>query len=168
VTVYVTRALGHAREKRFKDRRVVEVPVAWDEASRRRLRRAAVDGSDVAIDLPDATYLADGTVVHDDGNRILVIRRRPEPALVVRFDPELPRERVIEQALAVGHAFGNQHVPVEVDGDEAHVPLTTSEAVARQTVEALALEGVTTTVTELALGSVKPLSGGHGHAHDHA
>ncbi|MDQ6818135.1 MAG: urease accessory protein UreE, partial [Actinomycetota bacterium] len=133
MTVYVTGVLGHAREERFKDRRVVGVPVAWDEASKRRLRRAAADGSDVAIDLPDATYLAEGTVLHDDGNRILVIRRQLEPTLVVRFDPELPRDRVIEQALAVGHAFGNQHVPLEVESGEVRVPLTTSEAVARAT-----------------------------------
>jgi urease accessory protein len=165
VTVYATDVLGHVGEDRFEDRQVVDLPVAWDEASRRRLRRVAADGTDVAIDIPSGEYLADGTVIHDDGERVIAVRRSPEPALVVRFDSTLPRERAIEQALAVGHAFGNQHVPVEVEGGEAHVPLTTSEAVARATVAALALEGVTTTVTEVALGSVKPLSGGHGHGH---
>lgn len=167
MTVHATGVLGHASEERFRDRRSVGVPVAWDEASRRRLRRTAADGTDVAIDLPDGSYLADGSVVHDDGDRVLVIERPPEPALVVRFDPGLPRERLIAQAVALGHVFGNQHVPLEVEGGEARIPLTTSETVARATVDALALEGATATVREVALGSGQPLSAGAGHVHDH-
>jgi urease accessory protein len=167
MTVQITKLLGHVQEPRFTGRRVVEVPVAWDEASRRRLRRAAADDTDVAIDLEDGDYLRDGAVLADDGERVLVVTRPLEPALVVRFDLRLSTSRLVEQALAVGHAFGNQHVPVDVVGGEARVPLTTSEAVARATVEALELEGATLTVAGVALGARQPLSIGHGHQHEH-
>jgi len=141
------------------------VPVAWDEASRRRLRRSAEDGSDVAIELAGGGYLADGAVLHDDGERVLAVVRPPEPALVVRFDPALAPGQLVAQALALGHAFGNQHVPVDVEDGEARVPLTTSAAVARATVEALELEGVTVEVAELPLGRLRPLPVGHAHRH---
>jgi len=86
VTLYVTGLLGRVDESRFAGRRVVPVLVAWDEASRRRLRRDASDGTDVAIDLEPGGYLADGTVLDDDGERVVVVQRPPERALVIRLD----------------------------------------------------------------------------------
>jgi urease accessory protein len=167
VTIHVTHPLGSVDEPRFAGRRVVEVPVAWDEASRRRLRRAAADGTDVAIDLPSGHYLADGAVLFDDGERVLAVTRRPEPALLVRLDMSLPPQRLADQALRLGHAFGNQHVPVDVEEGVARVPLTTTEAIARATVEALGLDGVTIDVADVALGRLGPLSTGHTHGHEH-
>jgi urease accessory protein len=167
VTLYVTGLLGRVDESRFAGRRVVPVLVAWDEASRRRLRRDASDGTDVAIDLEPGGYLADGTVLDDDGERVVVVQRPPERALVIRLDSDLPIARLVAQAVAVGHAFGNQHVPVDLDGGEVRVPLTTSEAIARATVEALSLEGAVVSVDEVALGMIGPLTGGRAHAHHH-
>jgi urease accessory protein len=165
VTVFVNQLLGDVWQAEFAGRRVVEVPVAWDEASRRRLRRTASDGTDVAIDIGPNSYLADGAVLDDDGQRVLVVARSREPALLVRFDLSLPGDQLVEQATAVGHAFGNQHVPVDVAAGEVRVPLTTSEHVARATVDGLGLDGVTMTVSEVALGARAPLSVGHGHGH---
>jgi urease accessory protein len=160
--------LGDEHDPGFAGRRVECVAVAWDVASKRRLRRDTDAGTDVAIDLPRGSYLADGAVLHDDGERIVVVRRRPEPALVVCFDPSAPPEQLVDQALRLGHAFGNQHVPVDIHGAEAHVPLTTSEAVARATVEALGLSAVRVEVAPVALGRGRPLAVGHGHGHEHA
>jgi urease accessory protein len=165
VTVYVQRLLGRQDQPRFAARRVVAVMVAWDEAGRRRLRRTAEDESDVAIDLEHGGYLADGTVLDDDGERILVVRRTSEPALVIRLDLCLPPERLLAQALVVGHAFGNQHVPIDLEDREIRVPLTTSETVARGTVEGLSLEGAAVSVEDVALGKSRPLAGGRGHTH---
>jgi urease accessory protein len=165
VTVRVSELLGRVEDSGFSGRRVVEVPVAWDEASRRRLRRTAADGTDVTIDLAGGAYLADGVVLADDGERVLAVARLAEPALVVHFDLSLPPARLVQQALAVGQAFGNQHVPIDVAPGEARIPLTTSEPIARATVEALELEGARLAIAEVALGATRPLSAGHAHAH---
>jgi urease accessory protein len=164
MTLYVNLPLGHIDEPRFAGRRIVGVSVAWDEALRRRLRRQAADGTDVAIDLDRAAFLADGLVLDDDGKRVIVVSRPLEQALVVRFDLSLPPERLLAQAVAVGHAFGNQHVPVDLVGGEVRVPLTTSEEIARTTVEALFLEGAVVSVEDVALGRSEPMSAGHAHA----
>lgn len=156
---------GSVHDRPLRDRRVVSVPVAWDEASRRRLRRTAADGTDVAIELDDGGYLADGAVLDDDGQRVLVVVRSPEPALIVRLDLTLAPAELAAQAVALGHAFGNQHVPVDLEGAEVRIPLTTSEAVARATVEALGLRGAQVTASEVALGRAAPLSLGHAHQH---
>lgn len=165
MTLFARAILGRQQEPRFAARRVERVEVAWDEASKRRLRRTSDAGTDVAVDLPRGTYLADGAVLYDDGERIIVASRRPERALIVRFDASASPEQLLEQALRLGHAFGNQHVPVDIEGDEAHVPLTTSEAVARATVDALQLSAVRIAVAPVALGRERPLSVGHAHEH---
>lgn len=165
MTVHVCRLLGSIDEPEFRGRRRVDVPVAWDEASRRRLRRDAADGTDVAIELEDGGYLFDGVVLDDDSSRVLVVSRPPQPALVVTLDLSLPATELVSQALLIGHAFGNQHAPADVDGAEIRIPLITSEASARKTVAALGLERVSVSVREVALGRLAPLSIGHPHRH---
>jgi len=103
MTVRVEQLLGPVEDQRFRARRRVDVAVAWDEASRVRLRREAADGTDVIIDLSEGAYLFDGAVLHDDGARVLAVSRRLERALVVRLDLELAADKLVAQALLIGH-----------------------------------------------------------------
>lgn len=155
--------LGRRDEPRFAGRRVEPLRVDWDEAAKRRLRRETDSGTDVAIALPRGSYLSDGAVLDDDGRRIIVAERREERALVVSFDTGIPAQRLAEQALRLGHAFGNQHAPVEIDGAEVRVALTTSEEIARATVDGLGLDAVRTEVRSVALARDRPLGAGHDH-----
>ncbi|MDX6567049.1 MAG: urease accessory protein, partial [Gaiellales bacterium] len=85
--------------------------------------------------------------------------------LVIRLSDELGVDERVERAALLGHAFGNQHVPVDVEGGDLRVPLTTSEAVARFTVEALGMSGLRVTVEDVALARRTPLHAkGHGHS----
>lgn len=163
--VRVTALLGRRDEPRYQGRAVDALPVSWAEASKRRLRRTTSGGADVAIDVPRGTYLSDGAVLADDGARIIVIARAPEEALVLTLPDE--RDAVIRAAALVGHAFGNQHVPIDVHDGTIRVPLTTSEEIARATVAALGLTGVGVSVERVALAAEAPMLGGHGHGHDH-
>jgi urease accessory protein len=136
--------------------------------SKRRLRKATDAGTDIAVDLPRGSYLTDGAVLHDDGERLVIAQRTPEPALVVRFDAAAPAERLVSQAFALGYAFGNRHVPVEVERGEAGIPLTTGEDVARRTVQALGLDVVRVEIASVALGRDRPLLVGHAQSSDEA
>lgn len=156
--------IGRADEPRFAGRRVERIHVSWDEASKRRLRRRTDAGTDVAVTLPRDAYLADGDVLDDDGARIVVVHRPPERALVVRIDPDADAVDRLRAAACIGHAFGNQHVPLEIDGDEVRVPVTTSESIALHTVVALGLTVVQVGIEPVALGVTRPLLGG-GHHH---
>jgi urease accessory protein len=165
MTLRVARLLGSAEDPKFRGRHRVGVEVAWDEAGRRRLRREAADGTDVVIDLDDGEYLYDGAVLSDDGSRVLVVVRPLERALVVRLDLELPAEDLVAQALLIGHAFGNQHAPADIEGAEIRIPLITSEATARATIDLLSLDRVSVAIRDVALGRLAPLSTGHSHRH---
>jgi hypothetical protein len=56
-------------------------------------------------------------------------------------------------------------VPWGVERQEARVPPTTSEAVARATVEALGLAGVEASSELVALGRERPMPAGHSQGH---
>jgi urease accessory protein len=161
----VASLLGDADEPRFDGRRRESVPVPEADAAKRRLRLSSETGADVAIDLPRGTYLHDGAVLHDDGERILVVERPLEEALVIRFAPSLGHDALVEAAARIGHAFGNQHVPIEVVDGAVLVPITTSAELASETVRALHLEGLEAEHARVKLGRRRPLS--HGSAHEH-
>jgi urease accessory protein len=159
--------LGSSDDPRFAGRRIEELPLDWAEASKGRLRRRGEAGTDIAIDLPRGGYLADGAVLADDGERIVVVRRRRERALVVHLDAAAGQETLVRAAVLLGHALGNQHAPVEIEGLELRVPLTTSEEVALATVQRLGLTGARTEIAEVALGAHGPLAAGHAHGGGH-
>lgn len=168
-TVLVQSLIGHVGDPAFGARPADVVLLDSTEAAKRRLRRRSERGRDVALDLPRGTFLAAGAVLADFGDEILVAARRPERVLVASFAPGLDRDLLCRQALALGHALGNQHVPIEVAGGELRIPVTTSEEVLAAAVRRLGLEGLELRWADVPLAERHPLAGhGHGHEHGHA
>lgn len=162
--IAVREIVGDASEARFAGRTTDKLQVAWSDAGKSRLRLRTEAGDDVGISLRRGTYLRHGAVVADNGERIIVVERESEEALIARFSPELPAEAIVAAATRLGHAFGNQHVPIEVEGIEARIPITTSRQIVADTVNALELTGVSCEFVQARLGCEQPLSGGS-HAH---
>jgi urease accessory protein len=160
----VREILGDAGESRFAARRVERLGVASADASKRRLRAVTDGGTDVAVDLERGSYLRDGAVLDDDGERIIVVQRTPEEAMIVGFSPVLERAELLAHAVRLGHAFGNQHVPLEIRDGRVLVPITTSRELAAETVRSLGLDGVELEFRRAPLGKAAPLAGGHRHA----
>ena len=161
--IVVAEVLGCLDEARYADREVEWLTVSWAEAGRRKLRRDTDAGTDVAVALSSGSYLPDRAVLADDGTTIVAVRRPPERAIRVRFDASLSHAELVERVARVVHAFGNQHVPVEVVDGEVRMPVTTSDGVALDTVLGLRLDGVEATVGDVPLGRLRPLSAGHAH-----
>jgi len=173
VVLVAREILGYLTEDPFRDAdlTVDRLSVTWADATRRRLRASTEEGDDVALDLPRGTYLADGAVLVHQPPRVIAVRRPLEPALIVVIATE-SRHAMLDAALRIGHAFGNQHAPLDLHDGEIWIPLTTSEGVARATITGLHLDDVTTVcVGSVALGAARPLlgAGGESHhtAHDH-
>lgn len=161
-----TRILGHRDDPAFAGRALDAVQIGWADAVRRRLRCETTGGLDIAIDVPRGTFLADGAVIADDGARVVVVERARAPVLLVHLDPSSTAAEQVRAAALVGHAFGNQHAPIEVIGGQIRVPLTTSASIATATVENLHLAGVRCEVAEVPLACAAPLAGDAGHRHD--
>ena len=115
---------------------------------------------------PRGSFLRDGAVLADDGERVVVVSRTPEEIMRVTISGQLDGEARVSAALRVGHAFGSQHVPVEVRDGELLVPITTSREVATRTLETLGLDGVEAQFEIRPLARLRPLSG-HAHPHVH-
>lgn len=160
--------LGHVDDPAYAGRPTDVVLLDSAESGKRRLRRRSAAGRDIALDLPRGTFVAAGAVLADLGDEVLVAERRPERALVASLAPGLGPEAAFRQALALGHALGNQHVPIEVRGGELRIPVTTSEDVLLAAVTRLGLDGLELRWADVPLAEREPLAGhGHGHPHTH-
>lgn len=167
--IRASQILGRSDETRFAGRRRDSLSVDWADAARRRLRRRTTNGLDLALDLPRGEYLFDGAVIADDGSTIVVVAREATPTLAVSFDPTLSVEEVISGAALVGHAFGNQHVPINAVGRTIWIPVTTSDENAIATVTALGLRGVGAEVVSAPFAANEPPRSTHGsgrHSHN--
>ena len=160
-----TAVLGLAHEQRFSGKHVERVAITSADATKRRLRCRTDTGSDLLIDVPRGTYLEDGAVLVDDGERIVVVVREPEDALVIRLSATLDHAELVRQAALIGHAFGNQHVPVDVVEGDVLVPITTSRSIAASTLERLELQGVEYSFDLVPLARRRPLAPQHSHDH---
>jgi urease accessory protein len=159
----VEKILGQADEARFVGRRRELLRLRSEEAQRRRFRRATDDGTIVVVDLPRGSFLRQGAVLHDDGERIVVVERSPEPALILRLESALPCQLLLEQAARIGHWAGNQHLLVEAVGYEIRVRIATTKELLLSSAQLLALEGAQLTIADVAFALERPSSPGHAH-----
>ncbi len=90
-------------------RRIERVPVRSDDCAKRLLRLATSAG-EVGVRFAGNERLRDGDVVHADAERVVAVAVEPDDVLV-------GRPPTIASALALAHALGNRHLPVQVDGD---------------------------------------------------
>ncbi len=95
---HVTSILGDLADGRFAGRDVDPVSLTSADAAKRRLRLRSARGVDLAVDLPRGSYLRDGAVLLDDGERVVAIERRAEEAVVVRLAPDLAPAELLRQA----------------------------------------------------------------------
>jgi urease accessory protein len=162
---HVTAVLGDEHDPAFLGRDRDELALTSVDATRHRQRSRSASGVDVIIELPRGTYLADGAVLADDGGTVIVARRRPESAVVVTFAADRPVAEAIASAARLGHAFGNQHTPIEVHDREVRIPVRTTVDIVRSTIDQLDLAGVDIRVATIPLGRHQRLDtvGAHDH-----
>jgi len=96
---------------------VEKLAISRSESERLRMRKSTDKGTDVALTLPAGTRLRHGDVVAL-AEQMIIIDIEPEKVAVVRLkDPDS------RTAVLVGHAIGNLHRPVRVDGDRIVLPI---------------------------------------------
>jgi urease accessory protein len=159
----VNRIIGRADAPRFAGRQTDPVSISAADAGRRRMRVHSESGAEIGIDLPRQSWLFDGAVLHDDGERVLVVVRRPEPVMVIVL-----ANMTAEAAFRVGHALGNRHSPSEWHGNEIVVPVTDTPELTARPVLALGLPGLVLRVEERPFAAdAPPACAGAAHEHHH-
>jgi len=116
--------LGHRDDPDLADRldggECLTVTVDDTERRRSRVRTTAEDGTDLGIVV--SRELRDGDVLDADGTLVLVSLATIE-ALVVDFDGVEGSTPAALAALELGHAAGNRHWDLAVEGERAYLPL---------------------------------------------
>ncbi|MDR7416247.1 MAG: urease accessory protein UreE [Armatimonadota bacterium] len=95
--------------------RVVDIPMTAEERSRVRRRVVAPDGRVLLLALPTGTVLRPGQVLAVQEGVAYRVRAAEEDVLVV-----YPGD--LEEAVRIGHFFGNLHREIEVQGGAVVVP----------------------------------------------
>jgi urease accessory protein len=109
----VNEILGNIASFPVGSRTVERIPIASDDLARRLLRVHTARG-DLGLRLEAGQALRDGDVVYADVERVVCLEVAPDDVLVAR-------PRSIDEALTLGHALGNRHLPAHIGGGEIAV-----------------------------------------------
>ncbi|WP_415281697.1 urease accessory protein UreE [Candidatus Nitrososphaera sp. FF02] len=96
---------------------VEKMRISRMEAERTRMRKTTDKGTDVALTLAAGTRLRHGDIL-TVSERMIIVEQEPEMVAVVRIDKSDPW-----LAALVGHAIGNLHRPIKVDGSRIFFPI---------------------------------------------
>jgi urease accessory protein len=105
----VSERLGNLATYDVGRRRVERVAIASDDLAKRVLR-LQTGAHEIGVRLADGARLRDGDVVYADDACVVAVFVTADDVLVCK-------PRSIAQALAVAHALGNRHLPMQLDGD---------------------------------------------------
>lgn len=143
------------------------VTVDDTERRRSRFRTTADDGTDLGVVV--GRELEDGDVLAA-GDRLVVVSLEPVDAMVVDFTGVADPDRAaVTTALELGHAVGNRHWDLAIDGarNRAYMPVTDSRDRMEATVEPALPAGATIGYEAVPPTTFDESSGGHGHSHEH-
>lgn len=161
--------LGDIGDPVFAGRSRHTVSIGWGDAAKARQLVVSDTGLQVRIMLPRGSFLADGAVIADDGEQVVVVRRPPEPAVTVHFADNTGVEGA-RRLLVLGYLLGNQHAPIDLTGDALAAPLFTSVPAAEALLADLGIHGAVRDVPLAPAGWARTSgdqNSGHHHHHDH-
>jgi urease accessory protein len=122
----VTGAIGTISTCALEGRILERIPIASDDLAKRVLRLTCAT-FDIGLRLGVNDRACDGDVVYADDERVVALRVEADDVLVCR-------PVSIAQALAVAHAIGNRHWPMQIDGSALVVR---DDRLARELLESL-------------------------------
>ena len=105
--------LGNLSDYAVGTRRLERIAIDSDDCAKRLLRLSSSIG-EIGLRFTSAKRLRDGDVIHADDRVVIAVRVLPDDVLV-------GRPGTVASALAIGHALGNRHLPVQIDGGEVVV-----------------------------------------------
>lgn len=140
---------------------IERVLINSSDACKHRLVCRTDTGRDILITLERGSYLAHNTILFKGESRIIIVEREPEEAALVQLSNKLPVTKLIAQAVQLAHAFGNQHVPLEINRQELRIPVLTSRDVVSRTIVKLDLSDsdIAVRFCKVRLGMDAPLLG---------
>ncbi|WP_123537932.1 urease accessory protein UreE [Halosimplex salinum] len=151
----------------------LRVAVDGTERRRSRFRTTTDDGTDLGVVV--TRELRDGDVL-STGDRLVVVSLESVEAMAIDFGEVADPDRAaVTTALELGHAVGNRHWDLAVDGERAYLPLADTRERMESTVEphlperaTVGYEDVPPTLFDESGAEHSHGSGGVAHSHSHS
>jgi urease accessory protein len=127
--------LGHDPDlkKRYEEmlsRSLIEtIKITRMEAQRVRMRKASSKGTDVAITLAPGTKLRHGDVVMQADDKMITVELEPENVAIIQVKENIHEHHSVELPVRIGHAIGNLHRPIKLEGRKIYFPIQTDQEI---------------------------------------
>jgi urease accessory protein len=101
-----------------------KITVSRLESRRARMRKTTDKGTDVGITFEPGTILRNGDVIYYSNDKMITVELEPEKVAVLTFKREnTTDDELFEVAVKIGHAIGNLHRPIKVEGEKVFLPI---------------------------------------------
>lgn len=93
------------------------------ESQRVRMRKTTNKGTDVGLTLAPGTVLRNGDIIYLKKEKMIAVEIEPENVAVLSLKPSEDNHELFATAVRIGHALGNLHRPMKIDGVKIYVPI---------------------------------------------
>jgi urease accessory protein len=99
------------------------------EAERVRMRKRSSKGTDIALTMTPGTKLRHGDVLMVEKDKMITIELEPENLAVIQVKDNIPEHDAVQVPVTIGHAIGNLHRPIKLEGRKIFFPIQTDSEI---------------------------------------
>lgn len=103
------------------------------EAQRVRMRKRSSKGTDIALTMTPGTKLRHGDVIMLANDKMITIELEPENLAVIQVKDNIHEhdddDDAVQVLVTIGHAIGNLHRPIKVEGRKIYFPIQTDSEI---------------------------------------
>ena len=99
------------------------------EAQRVRMRKRSSKGTDIALIMAPGTKLRHGDVLLVANDKMVIMELEPENLAVIQVKDNIPEYDAVQVPVTIGHAIGNLHRPIKLEGRKIYFPIQTDSEI---------------------------------------
>jgi len=99
------------------------------EAQRVRMRKRSSKGTDIALIMTPGTKLRHGDVLLVANDKMVIMELEPENLAVIQVKDNIPEHDAVQVPVTIGHAIGNLHRPIKLEGRKIYFPIQTDSEI---------------------------------------
>jgi urease accessory protein len=99
------------------------------EAQRVRMRKRSSKGTDIALIMAPGTKLRHGDVLLVANDKMVIMELEPENLAVIQVKDNIPEYDAVQVPVTIGHAIGNLHRPIKLEGRKIFFPIQTDSEI---------------------------------------
>ena len=99
------------------------IKISRMESQRVRMRKTSNNGTDIALIMAPGSKLRHGDILLLTAEQMIVLELQPENVISLEIKENLHGHDIIEIPARIGHAIGNLHRPLKLEGRKIFFPI---------------------------------------------